>query len=323
MNEEHLHQSGYGFPADFAETPEDRESALQRVLANLPTKGPDCPLEADLIDFVHDQVPAKMVQIIRDHLPGCAYCQHSVRAYHRRTGLSGMLAQSSSASVLNEQSTGQPQQIPALRPGTPTMGNHPSGAPCSVLPPFASRSAPSHNPGRPSGSTSRSGARVRGGLPVSTFAEHPSHLPVQHLSCTDPRMIAILEMRTDEHHWLHLAHPDLAEGTLLLVHLSSPQNPGTEWKRFLILRKGHDHAVAQFRVNNEDSIPVALQLDVTLIPSLAQRPLSEVDLLQHSFHALQGEDPMAIATWKTWASEHIEEANLPAEWKPILQGILA
>lgn len=68
---------GYGFSR------EGRDADWQELEAELPAKGPDCPLTGDLLDLALNREQQAEAARVREHLDGCDYCRGRFEAQKR------------------------------------------------------------------------------------------------------------------------------------------------------------------------------------------------------------------------------------------------
>jgi hypothetical protein len=167
---------------------------------------------------------------------------------------------------------------------------------------------------------------------ASQFAEKPAPAEIRLSFEADPQLTAILYREPDGSHWLGLEHTQLAPGTLLQVVLAVPQGSQPSWTRFVVLRKGFEHAVARLWV--EEVFPAdgpERELTVRLAPSASALLPEAAALLRDSFARARAEDPASaiptedvpIPAWQTWARAALREDGLSAVIRSVLEEISA
>jgi hypothetical protein len=117
--------------------------------------------------------------------------------------------------------------------------------------------------------------------------------------------------------WLDLEHRILPPGLPFVVVLGGA-DPGSTWRRFVLLREGPRNAAVRIRLG---TAPEGLRLcvvrtdldDVATFPGISQ--------LRDSFEAATLDDPAAVPHWRAWAREALTQPGLTAEVGSLLEEI--
>jgi hypothetical protein len=174
-------------------------------------------------------------------------------------------------------------------------------------------------------------AVVRLGAGPAFAAYATADTPVRLDFAEDADLAATLYRDRHGVHWLHLEHALLPPGTLLQVVLETPGGAGPTWARYVVLRPGLDHAVAETCV--EEALPAGSaeqQLRVRVIASAAALPPEDAPALYQSFVRARSDDPAAVApdentptpAWRFWAERTLTDESVSGEIRFILQEIL-
>jgi hypothetical protein len=80
-------------------TTKEQDAEWQAYLAHRPQKGPDCPLESDLLDLAHEHLDKQRAAEVEAHLSDCVYCRQVVAFLRKPAPLRGSLLEAIALSV--------------------------------------------------------------------------------------------------------------------------------------------------------------------------------------------------------------------------------